>query len=102
MYNKLVRDRIPEIIEKNGGKPIIRKLDNEEYFKELNIKMKEELEEYLESYEVEELADLYEVILAILDYKKVSVEEFEIIRNMKVDKRGAFKNKIYLESVIDK
>ena len=102
MYNKLVRDRIPEIIEKNGGKPIIRKLDDEEYFNELNRKIKEELNEYLDGYDVEELADLYEVILAILDYKKVSVEEFEIIRTMKVDKRGAFKDKIYLESVIDK
>jgi len=102
MYKKLVRDKIPSIIEKNGGKPIIRKLDDEEYFKELNRKIKEELDEYLESYEVEELADLYEVLLAILDYKKISVEEFEIIRSMKVSKRGAFKDKIYLESVIDK
>jgi len=102
MYKKLVRDRIPEIILKNGGKPIIRKLDDEEYFNELNKKIKEELNEYLDGYDVEELADLYEVILAILDYKKVSVEEFEIIRSMKVDKRGAFKDKIYLESVIDK
>ena len=74
---------------------------DEEYFKELNRKLKEELNEYLDGNDIEELADLYEVMLAILDYKKMSLMEFDIIRKMKVEKRGAFKNKIYLESVID-
>ena len=59
VYNKLVRDKIPSIIEKNEGVvPKIRILETEEYIKELNIKLKEELNEYLESGEVEELADL--------------------------------------------
>ena len=101
MYNKLVRDNIPYIIKKNGATPIVRILDDEEYFKELNRKLKEELNEYLDGNDIEELADLYEVMLAILDYKKMSLMEFDIIRKMKVEKRGAFKNKIYLESVID-
>ncbi|MCI5879423.1 MAG: nucleoside triphosphate pyrophosphohydrolase [Bacillales bacterium] len=101
MYNKLVRDNIPDIIKKNGATPIVRILDDEEYFKELNRKLKEELNEYLDGNDIEELADLYEVMLAILDYKKMSLMEFDIIRKMKVEKRGAFKNKIYLESVID-
>ncbi len=101
MYNKLVRDNIPDIIKKNGATPIVRILDDEEYFKELNRKLKEELNEYLDGNDIEELADLYEVMLAILDYKKMSLIEFDIIRKMKVEKRGAFKNKIYLESVID-
>ena len=101
MYNKLVRDNIPDIIKKNGATPIVRILDDEEYFKELNRKLKEELIEYLDGNDIEELADLYEVILAILYYKKMSLMEFDIIRKMKVEKRGAFKNKIYLESVID-
>ena len=101
MYNKLVRDNIPDIIKKNGATPIVRLLDDEEYFKELNRKLKEELNEYLDGNDIEELADLYEVMLAILDYKKMSLMEFDIIRKMKVEKRGAFKNKIYLESVID-
>lgn len=101
MYNKLVRDNIPDIIKKNGATPIVRILDDEEYFKELNRKLKEELNEYLDGNDIEELADLYEVMLAILDYKKISLMEFDIIRKMKVEKRGAFKNKIYLESVID-
>ena len=101
MYNKLVRDNIPDIIKKNGATPIVRILDDEEYFKELNRKLKEELNEYLDGNDIEERADLYEVMLAILDYKKMSLMEFDIIRKMKVEKRGAFKNKIYLESVID-
>ena len=101
MYNKLVRDNIHDIIKKNGATPIVRILDDEEYFKELNRKLKEELNEYLDGNDIEELADLYEVMLAILDYKKMSLMEFDIIRKMKVEKRGAFKNKIYLESVID-
>ena len=101
MYNKLVRDNIPEKKKKNGATPIVRILDDEEYFKELNRKLKEELNEYLDGNDIEELADLYEVMLAILDYKKMSLMEFDIIRKMKVEKRGAFKNKIYLESVID-
>lgn len=101
MYNKLVRDNIPDIIKKNGATPIVRILDDEEYFKELNRKLEEELNEYLDGNDIEELADLYEVMLAILDYKKMSLMEFDIIRKMKVEKRGAFKNKIYLESVID-
>ena len=52
--------------------------------------------------EVEELADLEEVLRAILDVKGVSYEEFEKIRNAKVDERGAFKKKIFLESVSEK
>ena len=100
MYNKLVRDNIPDIIKKNGATPIVRILDDEEYFKELNRKLKEELNEYLDGNDIEELADLYEVMLAILDYKKMSLMEFDIIRKMKVEKRGAFKNKIYLDIFI--
>ena len=58
--------------------------------------------EYLQSGEVEELADLEEVLRAILDVKKVSYSDFEKIRNEKVEKRGAFKKKIFLEEVEEK
>ena len=98
-YKKLVRDKIPEIIKKNNETPITRVLNDEEYLKELNIKIQEELKEYLESGDVEELADLEEVLRAILDVKKVTYEDFEKIRKNKVEKRGAFKDKIYLEGV---
>lgn len=100
IYNKLVRDKIPAIINADNGKTCkIRILSDEEYLKELNTKMQEELKEYLESGEVEELADLEEVLRGILDAKNVSYENFEKIRKLKVEKRGAFKEKIFLESV---
>lgn len=103
LYNKLVRDKIPEIIAGDNGKTCVtRIMEDDEYLKALNTKMQEELKEYLESGEVEELADLEEVLRAILDVKKVSYEEFEKIRKAKVNKRGAFKKKIFLESVSEK
>lgn len=102
-YKKLVRDKIPEIIMLNEGRSCITKiLNNEEYLLELNKKIKEELAEYLESGEIEELADLEEVLRAILDSKGISYEEFEKIRLEKVKKRGAFKNRIYLEGLEEK
>ena len=102
VYNKLVRDKILDIIEKNEGKkPNFRILNSTDYLSELNIKLQEELKEYLESGEVEELADLEEVLRAILSLKNVSYEEFENIRIEKVKKRGGFEKRIYLESLDD-
>ena len=99
-YNKLVRDKIPEIIKSNGAKSVNTKiLNNEEYLESLNKKLVEELNEYLSSGKIEELADLEEVLRAILDAKNTSYQDFEQIRQNKVNKRGAFKNKIFLESV---
>ena len=99
-YKKLVRDKIPEIIkQKEHKEAIVRILDDNEYLFELNRKIKEELNEYLESGDIVELADLEEVLRAILDSKGVTYEEFEKIRQEKVKKRGAFKDKIYLEGV---
>ena len=101
VYNKLVRDKIPEIIAKDNRKPITTILNNEGYMIELNRKIQEEIKEYLESEEVEELADIVEVIYGILDAKNISIEEFENIREEKVKKRGAFKEKIFLEKVLE-
>ena len=102
-YNKLVRDKIPEIIKQNEGRSCkTRILDNDEYLVELNVKIQEELAEYLESGDIEELADIEEVLRAILDSKGISHEEFEKIRQEKVNKRGAFKDKIYLEGLGEK
>lgn len=101
IHNKLVRDKIPSIIKQDNREPITRILSDDEYIEELNKKIQEEMKEYLEDNSVEELADLVEVIYGILDYKKVPVEEFENIRLKKVEKRGAFKNRIFLEKVIN-
>lgn len=102
-YNKLVRDKIPEIIKQNEGKVSkTRILSDEEYLKQLNLKIKEEVNEYLESGEIEELADIEEVLRAILKYKNVSYKEFEDIRKSKVKKRGAFEKRIYLMGIEEK
>lgn len=102
VYNKLVRDKIPEIITSDNGKTCItRIMKDDEYLESLNTKLQEELKEYLESGSVEELADLEEVLRAILDVKEVSYEEFEKIRKNKNEKRGSFKKKIFLVSVDD-
>jgi len=101
-FNKLVRDKIPEIIEKNNEFCKIRVLNDIEYLEELNKKIQEELKEYLESGEIEELADLEEVLRAILKTKNCSYEEFEKIRTKKVLKRGAFDKKIFLETTLEK
>ena len=98
IYNKLVRDKIPEIIENNGEIAQTRILSDDEYLFELNKKFQEELFEYLDSGEIEELADVEEVLRAILNARGCSYDEFEKIRLDKVSKRGAFKDKIYLES----
>jgi predicted house-cleaning noncanonical NTP pyrophosphatase (MazG superfamily) len=101
IFNKLVRDKIPEIIIKDNKKPIIKKLNNSDYIIELNRKIQEEVKEYLESNNIEELADIIEVIYGILDAKNISFQEFEKIRKNKVKKRGAFKEKIFLERVLE-
>ena len=97
IYNKLVRDNIEEIMIKNGAKPVTRILDDEEYLIELNKKLLEEVNEYLESGSIEEIADIEEVILAIIKTKGINKEELEEVRKQKVLKRGAFNKKVFLE-----
>lgn len=101
VYNKLVRDKIPEIITKDNKKAITKILNDEDYLTELNRKIQEEVKEYSESNNIEELADIVEVIYGILETKNISLEEFENVRKSKVQKRGAFKEKIFLEKVIE-
>lgn len=98
-YDKLIRDKIPEIIEAKGSKAVVEVLDRDSFQKYLNIKLGEELKEYLADGSVEELADLVEVVYALLDCKGVSFEEFEKIRIAKVEERGAFKKRLLLKEV---
>ena len=96
IYNKLVRDNIPEIMINNGAKPVTRTLEDNEYYEELKKKLLEETKEFLESNNIEEIADIEEVILAILKYNDWSWEKLENIRKNKVDKKGSFIKKIFL------
>ncbi|WP_404430947.1 phosphoribosyl-ATP pyrophosphohydrolase [Sutcliffiella horikoshii] len=104
-YNKLVRDKIPEIIELTGKKYVTRALSEEEYIKELTNKSFEELEEYRSAVTkeeaLEELADLMEVIHAFAKYHNTTLDEVEKLRRKKAVKRGAFKEKIFLVEVED-
>ncbi|MDQ1146068.1 putative house-cleaning noncanonical NTP pyrophosphatase (MazG superfamily) [Bacillus sp. SORGH_AS 510] len=105
IYNKLVRDRIPEIIEKTEKHFTTRILDNEEYIKELKNKSFEELEEYVNAENdqdsIEELADLLEIIHALAECHGASIEKVEEVRKNKAEKRGGFKDKIFLIEVED-
>lgn len=98
-YNKLVRDKIPEIILAQGKQCRVSVLKDTEYLINLNLKLEEELEEYLETGEVEELADLVEVIYAIVESKGITAREFEELRLAKQGQRGAFSKRLYLETV---
>ena len=102
MYNKLVRDNIPEIIKSNGEVPITRILDNDEYKIELERKLSEEYNEVLESFgnnRIEELADILEVMISIAELENKSLEDVINVCEEKRKKRGGFKKKLYLEKV---
>lgn len=105
IYNKLVRDRIPEIIKNSGKTFSSRILTDVEYMKEINKKMHEELAEYeaakTKEESIEELADLLELIHAAVDVYGVSSEELEKVRAEKAEKRGGFNERIYLMEVQD-
>lgn len=100
-YNKLVRDHIPEIIEASGKTCVAEVLSDEEYLKMIDAKLDEELAEYHKDQNVEELADLLEVIRAAAIARGYSVEELEKVRAEKAAKRGGFEKKILLKEVIE-
>ena len=100
-YNKLVRDRIPEIIEASGKNCVTEVLSDEEYLKMIDAKLDEELAEYHKDQNIEELADLLEVIRAAAVARGYSVEELEKVRAEKAEKRGGFEKKILLKEVIE-
>ena len=98
LYSKAIRDKIPEIIKKSGNDCNIKTLSDEEFLIELDKKLDEELKEYNKSKSVEELADIIEVIERISQLKGVSFDKLEKIRQEKADRRGQFKNNLFLIS----
>ena len=95
VYNKLVRDKIPEIIEDDGKTCKTRILSDEEYIASLETKLNEEVAEYQEDKNLEEMADVLEVLFAICEARGHSVEELMDVRNEKREKRGGFEQKIF-------
>lgn len=98
-YHKLVRDRIPEIIEEDGKTCIYEVMSDEDYLRLLDQKLNEELAEYQESKSLEELADLLEVMQAVVKARGWTLDELEQVRADKAAKRGGFEKKIILKEV---
>lgn len=94
---KLVRDHIPQLIRSEGRNPKTRIADNREYVDLLRLKLQEEVTEYLESKNPEELADVLEVIRALAEHHLDDFSNLETIRKEKARTRGAFKSRIILE-----
>jgi len=100
-YHKLVRDKIPEIIEQSGRICKTEILSDDDYLRLLDEKLDEELEEYHQDQNLEELADLLEVLLATAEARGYTVAELELMRKKKAAERGGFAKKILLKEVSD-
>ncbi|CAM4306906.1 nucleoside triphosphate pyrophosphohydrolase [Bacillus paranthracis] len=104
-YNKLIRNKIPQIIKANGKTPTTRILSQDEYIKEICNKTEEELIEYLEAdtkeHKLEELSDLLELLNALAEHEGTTLEEINRIRKKKAEERGGFSDRIFLIEVTD-
>lgn len=98
-YNKLVRDKIPEICQSKGEKPIIHIASKDEFEQKLTEKLSEEVAEFAKSKDVEELADILEVVIALCKVKKIDFEKLDELRKQKAEKRGGFTKRIILDRV---
>ena len=99
LYSKAIRDKIPDIIKKSGNSCNVKKLPDDEFLPELEKKLREEVEEYLESKSVEELADTIEVIYRIAELKGTSKEKLETLREEKASERGELNENLFLVDV---
>lgn len=97
-YNKLVRDKIPEIIKNQGEKPTVRILDDKEYLECLEKKLDEEIAEYHESLDIEEAADILEVLFALCEANGCSREKLFEVYDKKHRERGGFSDRVFLVS----
>lgn len=102
VYNKLVRDKIPQLIRQQGQVPSVRILDDEEYTQCLAAKLDEEVAEYHRDKNIEELADILEVVFALAKAHGVSGEELMNVYQQKHDDRGGFDDRVFLISKEDK
>ena len=101
VHNKLVRDRIPEIIEASGKTCVTEVLLPDAYLRALDAKLDEELAEYQQSKSLEELADLLEVMGAVVKARGYTWDELTRVRKEKRADRGAFDQRIFLKEVIE-
>ncbi|MBQ8245770.1 MAG: nucleoside triphosphate pyrophosphohydrolase [Lachnospiraceae bacterium] len=99
VYLKLVRDNIPQIIEESGKNAIVHTLDDKEFEVFLERKLDEEVGEYHESKDPEELADILEVLIALAKSKGISFDDLVDLQKQKAAKRGGFSKKLFLIAV---
>lgn len=101
-YNKLVRDKIPEIISSQGNYCVTEVLTDNDYLLMVDAKLDEELAEYHKDQNIEELADLLEVVYAATVARGYTIEQLHKIRDAKLAERGGFEKKLLLKQVIEK
>lgn len=99
VHNKLVRNKIPEIIEDSGKRAVTHILSDEEYIAALEVKLNEEVAEYQVDKNLEEMADILEVLQAICVARGYNLEQLEEKRREKAEERGGFNAKIFLDYV---
>ncbi len=104
IHNKLVRDKVPQIIRENQQIPTVRKLDDEDFVNELLRKLEEEIQEVIGARNdrkelMKEISDVYEVMDTIIDLYKLDKNLILELQKRKKRERGGFKERIYLESV---
>ena len=102
IYNKLVRDKIPEILERMGKEPSCHTASSDEYEQRLWEKLTEEIGEFKEVPCDEEMADILEVIGAIIEHYGLDPYEVETAQQAKAGSRGSFKQRTILEEVVEK
>lgn len=99
IYNKLIRDRIPELIQANGQQAVVRTLSDTEFLSALKHKLTEEVAEFNASEEIEELADILEVVVTLAHYLGANALILDQLRAEKQQKRGGFRNRLFLEKI---
>lgn len=97
-FNKLVRDKIPEIIAQNGDSATFHVANDTEYQSALYAKLLEEAQEFAADKTMSEAADLLEVLYTIAELEGWALQDIETLRQEKAEKRGAFEKRIILET----
>ncbi|PTX17358.1 Predicted house-cleaning noncanonical NTP pyrophosphatase, all-alpha NTP-PPase (MazG) superfamily [Halanaerobium congolense] len=102
LYNKLIRDKIPEIIENAGKEYEIHRADEQEYIEKLLLKVEEELAEFKEEPSIAEMADLFEVLDSVINYYDFDKQKIKNYQKKKRKERGGFRKQLILDKVIEK
>jgi predicted house-cleaning noncanonical NTP pyrophosphatase (MazG superfamily) len=95
-YYKLVRDKIPQIIEKEGDRVHVQKLSNKDFKNELDLKLQEECKELVESHDISEFADVLEVLEAMAKINNIDWNSIVEYKENKAKVKGTFEDKVFL------